>query len=77
MLTLSKTEGNSQIREKSRVGEDGRAALEVRNFPQKPAKYKAFCNEKGQPAWVGLVVLVEAAGIEPASVNPPPLDLHA
>jgi len=37
--------------------------LGVRSFPQ---EYKAFRNEKGQPFRVGLVVLVEAAGIEPA-----------
>ena len=34
MLTLSKTERNSEIREESRAGEEGRAALEVRSFPQ-------------------------------------------
>jgi len=42
-----------------------------------PREYKAFGKEKGQPAGVGLVVLVEAAGIEPASADPPPQDLHA
>lgn len=29
-----------------------------------------FHNEKGQPGWVGLLLLV-AAGIEPASEDPP------
>jgi len=46
-------------------------------FRRNPQEHKAFRNEKGQPAWVGLVLLVEAAGIEPASVDPPPSALHA
>ncbi|AAU91268.1 hypothetical protein MCA2631 [Methylococcus capsulatus str. Bath] len=33
--------------------------------------------KKGQPRTVGLGVLVEAAGIEPASANPLPSVLHA
>ena len=32
-------------------------------FRRSPREYKAFGNEKGQPLRVGLVVLVEAAGI--------------
>ncbi len=46
-------------------------------FRRNPREYKAFRNEKGQPVRVGLVVLVEAAGIEPASVGPTPSVLHA
>ncbi len=34
-------------------------------------------NKKGQPRMVDLLLLVEAAGIEPASANPLPLALHA
>jgi len=46
-------------------------------FRRNPREYKAFGNEKGQPGRVGLGVLVEAAGIEPASAGPPPSALHA
>ena len=50
---------------------------ESADFRSNPREYKAFRNEKGQPGRVGLVVLVEAAGIEPASAGPPPSALHA
>lgn len=33
--------------------------------------------KKPQPRTVGVSLLVEAAGIEPASANPPPSVLHA
>ncbi len=46
-------------------------------FCRDPPENKTFRNEKGQPERVGLVVLVEAAGIEPASASPPPSALHA
>ncbi len=42
-----------------------------------PANYFAIrTNKKGQPGQVGLVELVETAGIEPASADPPPSALH-
>ncbi len=34
-------------------------------------------NKKPQPIKVGVLGLVEVAGIEPASAGTPPLDLHA
>ena len=63
MLTLSKTERNGPIKEKSRGGEDGWAAQKSAAFRKSPREDKASCYEKGQPARVGLVVLVEVAGI--------------
>ena len=33
--------------------------------------------KKPQPRTVAVLLLVEAAGIEPASANPLPMDLHA
>ena len=34
-------------------------------------------NKKGQPRWLAFCVVVEAAGIEPASASPTPSVLHA
>ena len=81
-LTMSqasplKNRGDRPDSDQSQAGVGGRQAFEVRSFPQEPREYIAFRNEKGQPAGVGLVVLVEAAGIEPASAEPPPSVLHA
>ena len=77
MPSLSWKQGGSARREKSRAGVGGGRLPKSATLRRNPREYKAFGNEKGQPVWVGLVELVEAAGIEPASAGTPPLALHA
>ena len=59
---------------------DGRTG-EVRRLPQEPPNNTREPAQKGkkkpQPRTVGVSLLVEAAGIEPASASPLPRDLHA
>ena len=51
-----------------------RASARTPNDTREPARSG---KKKPQPRTVGVLILVEVAGIEPASANPPPSDLHA
>ena len=53
------------------------ALSEVRTNPQEPAQTRGSRQKKANRLGLAFKVLVEAAGIEPASASPPQSGLHA